>query len=109
MFKVSLYPRFIAQYSEDRLSSLSADAKEELNKLDLRCGLPQDYKYTSIINKFNRDEIVAESMLKSYTCTVSSLPEDAIEKLRYQLLPNSNNDNDARDSGFSMEPHLKHK
>lgn len=109
MFKVSLYPRFIAQYSEDRLSALSAEAKEELDKLDLKCGMPRDYKHASIINRYSRDEVVAESMLKSYTCTVSSLPEDAIERLRHQLLPNSVGDNDVRDNEGSREPHLKHK
>lgn len=49
MLKVSLYPRFIAQYGEDRLSTLLAEAKEELDKLDLKCGLPRDYKHTPLL------------------------------------------------------------
>ncbi|EFO61133.1 Hypothetical protein GLP15_2604 [Giardia lamblia P15] len=109
MLKVSLYPRFIAQYGEDRLSTLLAEAKEELDKLDLKCGLPKDYKHTSIINRFSKDEIVAESMLKSYLCTVSSLPEDAIERLKHQLLPSNIDDNDVRDSESFKEPYLKQK
>ena len=109
MLKVSLYPRFTAQYGEDRLLTLLAETKEELNKLDLKCGLPRDYKHASTINRFNKDEIVAESMLKSYLCTVPSLPEDAIERLMQQLLPNNSGDNDVRDNESSREPHLKQK
>lgn len=48
-------------------------------------------------------------MLKSYLCTVSSLPEDAIERLKHQLLPGNSDDNDVKDTEPFKEPYLKQK